>query len=146
MTCKDVLRLIHPEKIGPGYFGGCDGCPHDYDLLCKPDYCAASPENCNKCWNREISEEQSKSDYPLDKIFKLIDDAMVKRDRTVHLYFNPETGLSINIIPWPDVDELYEAYSNGRITGNDFRKKMGLDPILKKPKTYKLVELPDTDD
>lgn len=113
MTCKDVLRLIHPEKIGPGYFGGCDGCPHDYNLLCKPDYCAASPENCNKCWNREISDssgyssEQTKSDYPLDKIFKLIDDAMVKRDRTVHLYFNPETGLSINIIPWPDVDELY---------------------------------------
>ena len=59
----------------------------------------------------------------------IIDEAMEKRDRTVSIFFNPGTGFSVNVSPWPDADELYEQYKKGRITANDFRVKMGLPSV-----------------
>lgn len=64
-----------------------------------------------------------------DQILKLIEDAVEKRDRSVSLYFNPDTGMSVSVYPWPDADELYEMYKDGKITANDFREKMGLPRV-----------------
>lgn len=61
-----------------------------------------------------------------NEIHTIIDEAMEKRDRTVSVYFHPENGLSVNIYPWPDVDELYDQYKKGEISKNDFRERMGL--------------------
>lgn len=66
-----------------------------------------------------------------EEVHMIIDDAMEKRDRTVAIYLHPENGLSVNVYPWPDEDELYEMYKDGKITANDFREKMGL-PRLEK--------------
>lgn len=66
------------------------------------------------------------------EIHTLIDDAMEKRDRTVSIYFHPESGLSVNVYPWPDAEELYNLYKDGKITANDFRSKMGLAPLTAK--------------
>lgn len=64
-----------------------------------------------------------------DQIYKLIDDAVEKRDRSVSLYFNPRTGMSVSVYPWPDADDLYEMYQKGQITENDFHEKMGLSRV-----------------
>ena len=68
-----------------------------------------------------------------EEVHTLIDDAMEKRDRSVSVYFHPENGLSVNVYPWPDADELYDMYQKGRITANDFRAKMGL-PMVRNEK------------
>lgn len=33
---------------------------------------------------------------------------MAKRDREVRIYINPETGISVNVVPWPDMEEQYQ--------------------------------------
>lgn len=62
-------------------------------------------------------------------IHKLIDEAMMKRDRSIAIYIHPE-GTSVNIYPWPDSEDLYQMYRDGKITFNDYRTKMGL-PVIK---------------
>lgn len=69
------------------------------------------------------------------EVHTLIDDAMEKRDRSVSVYFHPENGLSVNVYPWPDAEDLWEMYKKGRITANDFRVKMGL-PAVKNPESF----------
>lgn len=63
------------------------------------------------------------------EVHTLVDDAVEKRDRSISIFFNPETGFGVNVSPWPDADELYEQYKKDRITANDFRVKMGLPPV-----------------
>lgn len=70
-----------------------------------------------------------------EEVHTLIDEAMEKRDRTVSVYLHPENGLSVNVYPWPDAEDLYEMYKNGKITANDFRVKMGL-PMVKNPEQF----------
>ena len=65
-----------------------------------------------------------------EEVHTLIDEAMEKRDRTVSVYLHPENGLSVNVYPWPDAEDLYNMYKDGKITANDFRAKMGL-PMMK---------------
>ena len=69
------------------------------------------------------------------EVHTMLDNAMKKRDRSVSVYFNPETGISINTYPWPDGEDLWEMYKDGRITANDFRAKMGL-PMVKNPEQF----------
>lgn len=64
------------------------------------------------------------------KIRAIIDEALEKHDRSVSIYIHPENGMSVNVYPWPDYEDLYEMYKNGTITFTDFRAKAGL-PIIK---------------
>lgn len=61
MTCREKLRLEHPDMCTPIYIGGCRDCPHDYGYLPKPDYCpdigTADAGRCALCWDREIPED-----------------------------------------------------------------------------------------
>lgn len=82
----------------------------------------------------EQLEQQSESTR--DFIKRMIDDAMKNRNRSVAIYFHPENGMSVNIFPWPDAEDLYQMYKDGKITFNDFRAKMGLPP-MKEDKTEK---------
>lgn len=117
MTCREKLALIHPEKIGDYYFGKCQGCPDDYGFLKKPKACEVhldpSSTNCTKCWDREILEEKPKEAHPWGRILGFIDEAMAKRDREVHLYFNPDTGITLNVYPWPENDSKEETQDDG---------------------------------
>lgn len=127
MTCRERLAKEHPEKIDSYCFGGCRGCPDDYNYLPSPEYCKTRPSEsmCEKCWDREIPE----IDISWEHIKEIINEAMEKRDRSVSLYFNPSTGMSVSVYPWPDADELYKIYRKGRISENDFREKMGLSRV-----------------
>lgn len=70
-----------------------------------------------------------------EEIYKIIEDAVEKRDRSVSIYFNPEVGMSVSVYPWPDAEELYDMYQKSRITANDFRSKMGL-PLVKNAEQF----------
>lgn len=130
MTCREKLKAEHPEFIGNAWFGRCKGCPHHYGYLPDNKNCkGATPEHCQTCWDQECSEANSRVDIPWEQFKTLIDDAMEKRDRTVSIYIHPENGLSVNVYPWPDAEELYNLYKDGKITANDFRTKMGLSPL-----------------
>lgn len=59
-------------------------------------------------------------------VHDLINKAMEKRNRSVSIYIHPENGMSVNVDPWPDYEDLYEMYKDGKITFNDFRAKAGL--------------------
>ena len=58
MTCREKLKIEHPEKVGNRYKGGCNSCPYVYGYLPNPDYCEASDSICTACWDREIPEEK----------------------------------------------------------------------------------------
>lgn len=64
MTCREKLRIEHPEKIGSMFRGRCEGCPHDYGYLDRPRYCVhdfgrTNADKCYDCWNREIPGTES---------------------------------------------------------------------------------------
>lgn len=64
------------------------------------------------------------------QIRAIIDEAIKKHDRSVSIYIHPENGMSVNVYPWPNYDDLYEMYKDGKITFSDFRAKAGL-PMIK---------------
>lgn len=113
MTCREKLKLEHPDNVNYYFYGGCLGCPNQYGYLGKPDYCHSDLKTCTKCWDREIPEEKPKEDYPWDKILDFVDNAMKKRDQEVHLYFNPDTGITLNVYPWPENDSKEETQDDG---------------------------------
>lgn len=140
MTCREKLFKERRDLVSYDDWGGCFGCPDDYGYLEKPEVCSISPkvededEVCRKCWDREIPNSEPEPNSRLD-IYALINEAMQKRDRSVAIYIHPENGMSVNIYPWPDVDDLWTLYEDGRITANDFRTKMNL-PIVKNAEKF----------
>ncbi len=62
------------------------------------------------------------------EVHTIVDDAMAKGDRSVTIYISPDGGMAVSIFPWPDEESLREALERGKITHNDYRKKIGLDP------------------
>ena len=140
MTCREKLKREHPESVSDLLWGGCMGCPDDYGYLEKPKVCSMTQmvkdddEVCQKCWNREIPNDEPVPNAQFD-IHALIDDAMQKRDRLIAIYIHPENGMSVNVYPWPDMDDLRELYEDGRITANEFRAKMNL-PMVKNAEKF----------
>ena len=62
------------------------------------------------------------------EVHTIVDDAMAKGNRSVSMYISPDGGMSVSVFPWPDEETLRKAYEQGKITYNDYRKKLGLDP------------------
>lgn len=143
MKCREKLAIEHPESINNARLGGCDGCPGNYGYsnatLRNCPFGTPSKRNCKKCWDSEVVGHQETCQRLYDeqwkKMSELVEDAMKKHDRSILISFNPDTGLNMSVVPWPDADELYEMYQRGRITGNDFRMRMGLNPV-KNPESF----------
>lgn len=58
MTCREKLAIEHPDCVDDDSLGGCIGCPHYYGYLDYPESCRPiSEENCRRCWDREIPDE-----------------------------------------------------------------------------------------
>jgi archaellum component FlaC len=73
MTCREKLKIEHPDCIANVYDAGCKGCPHDYGYLGRPEYCnhlfnEISNNICTACWDREIPGEVSDVDNLNQKI------------------------------------------------------------------------------
>lgn len=60
-----------------------------------------------------------------NEIRTIIDEALEKRDRSVIIFISG-VGTTVKVCPWPDYEDLYEMYKEGKITFNDFRAKAGL--------------------
>lgn len=60
MTCREKLKLEHPDCVSPEFMGGCSCCPCTYGYLDDPNYCEGYGDwdQCTECWDREIPEEQ----------------------------------------------------------------------------------------
>lgn len=132
MKCREKLMMEHPDNLSPLWGGGCYGCPVDYDYLTRPSYCPGEPNTvlCTKCWDREIPEtEKIGSDIPWTKIRELINDGIVKHDRSFLIDIHPNGVVHVGVYPWPDAEELLDQYQKGKITANDFRVKMGLPQV-----------------
>lgn len=59
MTCREKLKLEHPECVTSTEIGGCKACPSVYGYLPDP---IAAPDNscsisCTECWDRAIPYE-----------------------------------------------------------------------------------------
>ena len=121
MTCKEKLAIEHPDKIDPCCKGGCEGCPSTYGYLPIPDYCDY-PENypCTKCWDREIPETETKKPYkviaeikPQIDISALVDEAMEKKDRTVHIFIMGD-NISVDVRPLEESDPRWIVHEENR--------------------------------
>lgn len=55
MTYKELMQIRHPEKVGEGYCGGVEGCPHQYFNVEKNHKCEQT--SCSKCWDRKAPTE-----------------------------------------------------------------------------------------
>lgn len=56
MTCREKLKIEHPDKVSDSELGGCYDCPSAYGYLPDPEYCGDDCDfsHCTKCWDREI--------------------------------------------------------------------------------------------
>ena len=84
MTCREKLKMEHPEYVNDVYAGGCDWCPHMYGYLERPGYCEHKEDRdrCTKCWDREIPEFK-KDTYTLE----LTQKELMELNYAVSLYF-----------------------------------------------------------
>lgn len=69
MTCREKLKIEHPDRINMECLGGCVGCPSGYKYLDNPDYCEdfniPVKERCTMCWGREIPETEASVEHEL---------------------------------------------------------------------------------
>ena len=113
MTCREKLKIEHPEKITKKSYGGCGGCPGSYGYLDNPNYCPGKTgkntfeDSCTKCWDREIPElepmpeNRSYISNILDHV-RFIERVMVNGDKSVNIYIRPDGDLSISVYPYPE--------------------------------------------
>lgn len=131
MTCREKLKIEYPKYIDERYSGGCNGCPHDYGYLPMPDRC--SETTCTECWDRIIPgtepDIQKLCNEQWERMAKIVEEAVQKRDRMVTIFFSPETGMNVSVTPWPDTEEMTRLRTVGLISENDFRRGIGLSPI-----------------
>lgn len=97
MTCREKLKMEHPEKVNNEAYGGCEKCPHHYGYLEKPEDCAKLA--CDACWDREIPGTEPTPEEPKIDIHKIIDDAMEKGDRSVSIYIG-QSCVTVNVTPY----------------------------------------------
>lgn len=64
MTCREKLKIEHPDKVDPECLGGAFCCPSFYGYLDTPNYCSTPPlaSICKNCWDREIPEDKSETE------------------------------------------------------------------------------------
>ena len=116
MTCREKLKMEHPEYINEIWAGGCFRCPSDYEYLPKPEYCpdpGSGWDACERCWDREIPEKTCVDEY-IEKEAEKINKNMIY----AHMGFSEEQA------------EAIEDMIESKKTPNDIRDTLGLPHIL----------------
>lgn len=67
MTCREKLKVQHPELVDSRFMGGCRGCPYDVGRryvskaacseICM-DLTLLPSERCTKCWDQVIPSKK----------------------------------------------------------------------------------------
>ena len=60
MKFREKLKIEYPKEVNKRFNGGCCGCPADYGYeIIMPDFCGTGvPNQCRKCWDREMEEDE----------------------------------------------------------------------------------------
>ena len=62
MTCKEKLKLEHPEAVSDFFLAGCANCPQSYGYevskICGGDRECVTKEACRSCWKQELPEKE----------------------------------------------------------------------------------------
>lgn len=106
MTYKERLAEAHPEAVNERYKGGVRYCPGTWfhgEIQCRDDRC---DYDCEKCWNTEIPETEKTERKKAETTMDLIEKAMALNDKSVHLRFDPDGAISVDIVP---VGEFVES-------------------------------------
>lgn len=73
MTCREKLKIEHPEEVDEKWGGGCYGCPDadtrryiaTYQTACLGNRVTRSgQETCRKCWDTEIPDTEPTTQEP----------------------------------------------------------------------------------
>lgn len=153
MTCREKLAKEDPTAIGGQYAGGCCGCPHMYNYLPKPGWCAGSLLTeetnmiCRLCWDREVPEENKENKYSTDTSddIEICEIQHVESDKVNHPSHYNQNGMEV----W-DVIKAFTSNLSGAeafYAGNAIKyilrwdKKNGIED-LEKAKVYidKIIE------
>ena len=84
MTCREKLKIEHPEFINPFHFGGCFDCPITYGYLpkskrlCGGDYSDFNHETCTKCWDQEVEETETYDYHAYAKHLRMKYEALIE--------------------------------------------------------------------
>lgn len=122
MTCREKLKIEHPEHVKNDCWAGCTGCPHSYGYMPSPDYCPYTGNTrtslglyerqslCIRCWNRDIPEQESgdKSEFTESKprisnmldLLWFVEKVMANGDKMVSIDIYPD-NMSVNVYPYP---------------------------------------------
>lgn len=123
MTCKEKLKIEHPDMIDNEKWGGCKGCPHMVVYMPRPKYCPyggnefemlsmeAKKILCTECWNRVMPSSTSTKSEPIEpkpRISNMLDllwfaeKVTANGDRSVNICKTGDGSLSISVYPYKE--------------------------------------------
>lgn len=112
MTCREKLKLEHPEKVSEDCMGGCIDCPHTYGYIPKGQCLCHCTEDapgsivCGRCWDQEIPEP-AKENVHIPNTLNMIDfvnGVMAEGNKTVSIRIENDS-INFSIYPYPKEGE-----------------------------------------
>ena len=110
MTCREKLKIEHPDEIDEKQDGGCWGCPADHGYLPDPEYCNFGNTDCTMCWDREIPgtapAPQIKDSGDRRQFYNAEGKPLAVRDMS-------EGKGRMDLLPWGAIIEVSKHAENG---------------------------------
>lgn len=112
MTCREMLKIEHPEKINDDCMGGCSECPYVYGYMSKEQGLCQCTEDvpgstvCTLCWDQDISEpiKQKSATPSMTDLQWMMRKALGYPGIAVSITFM-EDAITFNAYPYPTQDE-----------------------------------------
>ena len=121
MTCREKLKMEHPEGLDNEFRGGCNGCPHTYGYAKDPEWCAMNRETCTKCWDREVETDVE------TKVENGIKDSGERTEFETGAVRDMHEGKGdMASLPWEAVLRLSKHYEAGAIKYKRWNYRLGI--------------------
>lgn len=116
VTCKEKLKLEHPEYTGTMYHGGCKGCPADYGYRDKTVNCHGSGciHDCDVCWDQPVETKAFSKE--LTDVQKLYMDAL--KAMSTYAGTKPDDRKSKYAESAQEMFALYSAFKDAGFNDN----------------------------
>ena len=131
MTCREKLKIEHPEYINEALVSGCNFCPNYFGYLPDPiDGCSST--SCKECWDREIPEEKTEEDKLDELVIETAEECGIPG-----YYLNENSTAHVGPFH-EDYDKISEFATLDAFIPNTAREAVGLPKI-----TDKFDEIPN---